>query len=125
MDGLRELLMDLRRHGLARGNFRGLLNVFVGRRIETESGQVLCSGLTFREMAELLKRVRWEKAAAGELGVDAANLPPRDRVRYWYLSMARAQIDSEEASKDGDRLVEVLRARGYKVGPPPKATKGA
>jgi len=120
MDGLRELLMDLKQHGHARGSFLGLLNVFIGRRIESPSGQLLGNGLTFRETAELLKRVRWEKAAVRELGLDPASLPARDRLRYWYQCIAHGQVDSEEATKAGNRFAEVLQARGYRVGPPPR-----
>ena len=124
MDGLRKLLMDLRQHGHARENFLGMLNVFIGRRIETASGQILANGMNWRELAELLKRVRWEKSAARTLGVDPAQLPPRDRVRYWYQSIVRAQIDSETAMSAGDRFAEELQAMGFKVGPSPQKTKG-
>jgi hypothetical protein len=125
MDGLRELLMELRHRGHAHGIFRGLLNLFIGRRIETQSGQVLSNGLTWRELAELLKRVRWEKSAANELGLDPSTLPPRDRERYWYLAIARGDIDSEEATRQGNQLAETLRSMGYKIGPAPRQTKGA
>ena len=125
MDGLRELLTELKQHGHARGRFLGLLNIFIGRRIETATGEVICNGLTWREMAELLKKVRWDKAAVDELAIDAASLSPRDRVRYWNQAIARARVDSEEATKAGNHLAEVLQSLGYKVGPPPGASKGA
>jgi hypothetical protein len=123
MDGLRDFLMDLRRHGHAHGNFLGLLNVLIGRRIESATGEVLSNGLTWREAAELLKKVRWEKAAVRELGVAAADLPPRHRVRYWYQGIVRARIDSEEATNAGNRLAEILQGLGYKIGPPPRETR--
>jgi hypothetical protein len=125
MDGLRELLMELRRQGHARGVFRGLLNLFIGRRIETPSGETMSNGLTWRELSELLKRVRWEKSSVRELGLDPAALPPRDRERFWYLAIARGDIDSDEATKAGDKLAEILRSMGFKIGPAPRQTKGA
>jgi hypothetical protein len=124
MDGVRELLTELRQHGHAQGRFLGLLNVFIGRRIEAANGEMLCNGLTWREMAELLKKVRWEKAAVDELAIDAASLSPRDRVRYWNQAIARARVDSNEATKAGDQLAEILGSLGYKVGPPPREYKG-
>jgi hypothetical protein len=75
-------------------------------------------------MAELLKRVRWDKAAVSELAIDPASLSPRDRVRYWNQAIARARVDSEEATKAGNQITEALQSLGYKVGPPPGASKG-
>ena len=124
MDGLRELLTELKQHGHARGRLLGLLNVLIGRRIETANGEVLCNGLTWREMAELLKKVRWDKGAVNELAVDKVSLSPRDRVRYWNQVIARARVDSEEATKAGNQIAEALQSLGYKVGLPPGETKG-
>jgi hypothetical protein len=125
MDGLRKLLMDLKQPGRANENFLGLLNVFIGRRIETEQGQILANGLNWREFAELLKLSRWAKSAARSLGIDPATLPPRDRARYWYQCIIRAQVDSESATKAGDRFAEELQKMGYRIGPSPTQTKGA
>jgi hypothetical protein len=124
MDGLRELLMELKDRGLAQGNFLGLLNVFIGRHIEAASGEVLSAGLNWREMAELLKRVRWEKSAVRELGIEPANLPPRDRARYWYQAVLRARLHSEDANAAGDRLATSLESLGYRVGASPPQAKG-
>jgi hypothetical protein len=120
MDGLRELMNDLRRRGLTSGNFLGLLNVLIGRRIESSTGHMLANGLTWRSLAELLKRVRWEKEAVRDLGLEPADLPPKDRQRYWYAAISRAHVDSAEAARAGDRMVEVLRSAGFRVGPSPQ-----
>jgi len=122
MDGLREFLSDLKRHGYAQGNFLGLLNVLVGRRVQTGAGALVSAGLTWRAAAEFLKRVRWDRDAVRELGLDPNSLPPRDRLRFWYLAISRAKIDSPQAIQAGDRLAEILRAAGYTVGPAPPAT---
>jgi len=121
MDRVRQFLSDVEKRGLARGNMLGLLHVLIGRRIALEDGTVIAAGLSYREAAAHLKRVRWEPAAAAELGLGSSSLPPRDRERYWYQAIARARVDSPEASAAGDRLAEQLRAVGYDVGPAPGA----
>ena len=122
MDVLREFLGDLKRHGYARGNFLGMLNVLIGRRIQAADGTLVSSGLTWRALADLLKRVRWDPEAVRELGVDPATLPPRDRQRYWYVAIAHARVDAKQATEAGDRFAEVLRSAGYVVGPAPGKT---
>jgi hypothetical protein len=119
MDGLREFLGDLKRHHYAQGNFLGLLNILIGRRVETAGGKVLSQGLTWRVAAEMLKRVRWDKEATREVGLDPVTLPPRDRFRYWYLTIAHARVDSDEAMQAGDRLAQMLQTYGYLIGPAP------
>jgi hypothetical protein len=121
MDRVRLLLNDVKQRGLARGNFVGLLNVLIGRRIAQPDGTSISTGLTYRELAAHLKRVRWEREAAAELGVDPAMLPPRDRERYWYQAIVQARVDSPQATAAGDTLAEELRAVGYDVGPAPGA----
>lgn len=120
MDRVREFLDDLKQHGYGQGHFLGLLNVLIGRSIGRADGPVLSSGLTWRESAALLKKVRWERDAVRELGQDPAELPPRERERYWYVAIARAQVDSPQATEAGDRLAERLRGAGYVIGPAPK-----
>jgi hypothetical protein len=124
MERLRELLELLRKKGTARGNFLGLLHVLIGRRITTADGTVVSAGLTWRELAGLLKRVRWEPEAVQEVGLDPANLPVRDRQRYWYTAIAQAGVDRPEAAAKGDRLATGLRGLGYEVSPAPGKTRG-
>ncbi len=119
MDGLREFLGDLKRRGLAQGNFVGLLNIVIGRRVEKKDGTLVSTGVTWRELAELFRKVRWNKEAVRELGIDPANLPPRDRYRYWYLAIAHAKVDSKQAVEAGDRLAQALRLTEYVVGAAP------
>jgi hypothetical protein len=117
MDGLREFLGDLKRGGYAQGNLLGLLNVMIGRQIRVANGAIVSSGVTWRVLAEWLKRVRWDKEEARQLGLDPALLPPRDRQRYWYLVITQARVDSPEAIQAGNRLAAVLRQAGYIVLP--------
>ena len=120
MDWAREFLDDLKGSGKAQGNLLGLLNVLIGRRVEKTDGTVVCNGLTWRQVAGLLKKVRWPKEAVAELKLDAKTLPPRDREKYWYSTIALARVDSEDATKAGDRLAAFLRGNGYVVGQAPK-----
>jgi hypothetical protein len=110
---MREFLDALKKHGYARGNFLGLLHVLIGHRIEKADGTVLSVGLTWRDAAAWLKKVRWEKDAVREVGLEPGNLPPRDRQRYWYTAISHAKVGSPEAIAAGDRLAAALAKTGY------------
>ena len=125
MDGLREFLEDLKQQGLAHGHFLGLLNVLIGRRITRTDGTVVCNGVSWRVLAETLKRVRWDKEEVRALGIDPAGLAPRDRTRYWYQAIALARVDSAEATQAGDALARILIGAGYMVGPAPGMASSA
>jgi len=119
MDRVRHFLNDVRRRELARGNFLGLLNVLIGRRVSQEDGTSISTGLSYRELAAHLKQVRWDREAVAELGLDPATLPPRDRERYWFQAIVQAGVDSPQATAAGDRLATQLRSAGYDIGPAP------
>ncbi len=119
MDSLRELLDTVRERDVVRGRFRGLLHILVGRRIARADGTLVSAGMTWRDAAALLKRLRWDRETVSELGLDPATLPPRDRERFWYTAIARAGIDTPEASADADQLVPLLKDLDYIVGPAP------
>ena len=119
MDVLREFLDNLKQRGQARGHFLGLLHVLIGRHVTQADGTVVAAGLSWREVSALLKKVRWDRDAVRELGLDPAQLPPRDRQRYWYTAIAGAGVDSDRGSEAGDRLADALRQAGYTIGPAP------
>ena len=119
MEPLREFLNAVRHHGTARGNLLGLLHILIGRRITRADGAPITGGMTWRELAVLLKQLRWDRDAVRELNLDPADLPPRDRERYWYAAIAQAGVGSPSAKAAGDRLVAPLQALGYVVGPAP------
>ena len=121
MDAVATLLEVLNKKGLAGGHLRGLFNVVIGRRITAKDGSPVTSGLTWRELAALLKRLRWDPDQVRELGLEPSELPPRDRQRYWYTAISRAHVDSAEATTAGNRFAELLRKQGYDVGPAPSA----
>jgi hypothetical protein len=117
---LREFLEDIKRHHYARGNFLGLLHVLIGRRIAKNDGALISAGMTWRELAGWLKKLRWDKDEADQLNIELEELPTRDRERFWYSAIARARVDSPEATRAGDKLAEVLQKKGYVVSPAPK-----
>ncbi|HEX4590992.1 MAG TPA: hypothetical protein VH120_13735 [Gemmataceae bacterium] len=122
MDGVQSFLDELRRHGLGEGNFLGLIHIVIGRRITRSNGAVVSLGLTWRQLAEILKALRWSKDAVREVGLNPADLPPRDRQRFWYTAIAQAKVDSAEAAAAGDRLAEALKPLGYVVSAAPGRT---
>jgi hypothetical protein len=121
MDPVREFLNEVRQQGYAAGNFLGLLNVLIGRRLARPDNTVISNGVTWRTLAGLLRRVRWDPEAVRELGVDPASLPPRDRERYWYSAIAQANVGSPAATQAGDQCAERLQSAGFHVGPAPKS----
>jgi hypothetical protein len=120
MDQLREFLALIRNQGLATGNFLGLLHLLIGRVIRLQDGTVVSTGLTWREAAALLKRVRWDRTSVVELGLDPASMSPRDRERYWNQAISQAGVSSAAGVAAGDRLAEALLAHGYEVGAAPR-----
>src|SRR5438067_8738581 len=97
MDQLREFLDNVKRSGSAKGNLRGLLHILIGRRITRSDGSIVSEGLTWRELANHLKSMRWEPDTVAELGLDPETLPPRDRQRFWYSAITQAGVDSPTA----------------------------
>jgi hypothetical protein len=123
MDGLRELLEQVRDRNLAPGHLRGLFHIAIGRRITTTADQLVSAGATWRELAALLKLLRFDKELVIEVGADPEELAPRDRQRYWYSAIALARPDSAEAIAEAEKLIPLLKPLGYLVGPPPAAVK--
>jgi len=121
MDGVREFLEDLQKHHRAMGHFLGLLHILIGRRLSRADGALISAGLTWRDVATLLRTIRWEPDAVKELGIDPESLPPRDRQRYWYSAISQAHVSSEAATIAGDAFAVQLARAGYVVGSAPGA----
>jgi hypothetical protein len=117
MDRVREFLNELKQQEQVQGHFMGMVHVLIGRRIALADGTPVAEGLTWRAVAGLLKRVRWDPEVVRELGLDPATLPPRDRERFWYSAISRAGVDSPAAVEAGDRFAELLAVLGYVVTP--------
>jgi hypothetical protein len=121
MDVLRDFLEDIKRQRLAEGCLLGLLHLLISRHLEKADGTLIGNGMTWRDLAALLKRVRWEKKSVAELGLNPADLPPRNRERFWYSAIAQARVDSEEAARSAETLTGRLRKVGFIVGASPGA----
>jgi hypothetical protein len=119
MDGIRDLLEAARTNGLVAGRFRGLLHIAIGRTITKPDGTKLSAGLTWREIATLLKTLRFDTELGREVGADPETLSPRDRERYWYAVIALAHVDSADAVAEAEKLVAPLKDLGYVIAPPP------
>lgn len=119
MDVLAALFQQLKSQGLAKGHFLGFLHVLIGRKISLADGTPVSNGISWRALAEWLKKIRWDPEDVRELGIDPETLPPRDRFRYWNLSISQAKVDSSDAIAAGEAFAEKLRQLGYQVGPPP------
>lgn len=115
MDAVIELLERIRAKDLARGRFRGFLHVLIGRRIVTSEGKVVSHGLTFRDVATLLRKLRWDPEDVRQLGLEPERLPVRDRQRYWFTAICQAGVSSPAASTEADELAAGLAAEGYRV----------
>ena len=51
MEAVRVFLVDVKQKGIARGNFLGLLNVLIGRRVEKADGILVSAGCSWRRLA--------------------------------------------------------------------------
>jgi hypothetical protein len=121
MDALPMFFDYLKKKGLTKGHFLGFITVLIGRRISRDDGTLVSAGLGWREVANWLKKTRWDPEVVREVGQDPNALPPRDRQRFWYSAIAQAGVDSPAASAAGDRFAKVLEAHGYLVGSAPKS----
>lgn len=119
MDALTEFLTDIKHGKITHGHFLGLLHVVIGRRITKKDGTAVTAGVTWRELAAALKKLRWNTDIVSEIGLNPDDLPPRDRERFWYTAIIRAHVDTVEAQTAGDKFAAVLKKKGYEVGPSP------
>ena len=121
MEGLREFLEKVRQNHLVRGHFRALLHVAIGRRISRADGTLLSAGVTWRQLSDLLRIIRWDKELVRELGLNPDDLPPRDRQRYWYAAIVAARVNGPDARDQGDAYAKLVAPLGFEIGPAPGA----
>ena len=121
MDQLRGFLETVKQHSAVQGQFRGLLHVLIGRRIARRDGTLVSAGLTWREVAVNLRRLRWEPEAVADLGLQPDDLPIRDRERFWYAAIVRAGVESKQAIAAGDKIARAMLPLGFVIGPAPKS----
>src|SRR5262245_47037671 len=98
MNGVETLLEEIRKRNLADGHLRGFLHLLIGRKIVRSDGTVVSNGMTWRTVADLLRRLRWPPEGVRELGLDPDTLSPRDRQRFWFTAISSAQLELPEAS---------------------------
>lgn len=122
MDALQAFLEELKRLKVSEHHFLGMLHILIGRKITRTDGSPIAAGMTWRQLAVVLKKSRWNKDSVQKLGIEPEELAPRDRERFWYMAIARARVDSPQAQQDGDRLAALLEKHGYSVGPAPGGT---
>ncbi len=118
MDRLREFLNSVRDTGTALGHFRGLLHLLIGQPIHLADGSPVSAGMTWRALAALLKKQRWDREAVRELGLDPSKLPPRDREKFWYTAICQAGVTSPQAQASAQVIAQKLPTLGYRVGVP-------
>lgn len=121
MDGTRTLLELILARKLAEGRLRGVFHLAIGRRVTADDGSVLATGVTWRELAGLLKDLKFDKEWVRAFGVDPDVIAPRDKEKFWYHAVALAKVDSAEARAEAEELGRLLRPLGLTVGPPPSA----
>ncbi len=119
MEKLLEFLETVRKHGLVAGHLRGMFHIVIGRRITDRSGNVVSAGVTWRELSNVLKDLRFDKDLVAEIGAVPDELSPRDRQRFWYSAIALAKPDSTEAHAQAEKLIAALKPHGYTIGPAP------
>jgi hypothetical protein len=119
MDTVRDFLSEMLQKGRAKGHFLGLLNILIGRRITRADGTVLSTGVTWRALANLLKQCHFDAELVRELSLVPDTIGQRDRQRFWYAVIANANVASEEATRQGDKLAAILAKDGYVIGQAP------
>src|SRR5262245_45721716 len=106
MDAMRGFLEDVKKYRYAKVNFIGFLHLMIGRRICKSDCAFISSGLTWRDLANWFRKLRWDTDDVLELGLEPDKLAPKDRERLWYTAIARSGVDSEKAAQAADRLAE-------------------
>jgi len=112
---LESLLLKLRTQSFPHESFQGFLHVLVSGALLDSSGNRVFSGLSWRELALILKKVRWDPNMVRHLGLDPATLAPRDRERFWYQAICQSSLDSAQAKKSALRLKGWMDRYGYSV----------
>ncbi len=116
MDQLRDFLDAIKASGVATGHFRGLLFVLIGLPIKAADGTPLSSGMSWRAAASALKACRWDRLAVQELGLDPSDLAPRDREKYWYTAISRADLGSSLARSSAESFARAVAPLGFTIG---------
>ncbi|GEM_PF-292212 len=120
MDSIDQLLLVIKAKSLHLGRFLGLLNLLVAYKISDESGKEISLGLTFKQLSEKLKKNRWNPEDIEALGLKSEDLPQRDRLRFWFVALVRADIGGSKAIIEADTLAKAIKKIGYNAQLPQK-----
>jgi beta-phosphoglucomutase-like phosphatase (HAD superfamily) len=116
MDGVVQLLELARQQGWQRTHLRGLWHLAIGRALHDAQGRLLSPGSTWRELANILKQLKYDRDLVLTLGLDPESLLAKDRDKFWYYAIAATKLDTPEARQQADELKAQLAPLGIIVG---------
>ncbi len=119
MDGPRQVLELIRDRQMAGGRLRGVFHLLIGRTIAKDDGTVLSNGVTWRELSQWLKLLKFDRALVKELDADPESLSPKDREKFWYVAITLAKVDSDRARREADEVAALLKPLGFSAGGSP------
>lgn len=112
MDGPRTVLELIRDQRLAAGRLRGVFHLLIGRTLVRDDGTPLTTGVTWRQLATLLKLSKFDRDLVQELGSDPDAVSPKDREKFWYLAIGLAKVETARARQEADALLALLKPHG-------------
>jgi hypothetical protein len=112
MNGPQIVLELIRDRKLASGRLRGVFHLVIARKLTRTDGTLLSAGVTWRELSQLLKSLKFERELVKELGTDPDLLAPKDREKFWYAAISLAKVDSPQARREAEELIEFLKPLG-------------
>ena len=121
MDGSRAVLELIRDRGLVAGRLRGFFHLVIGRALSRGDGTILSTGVTWRELSQLLKLLKFDRDLVKELDADPDSISPKDREKFWYVAISLAKVDSAQARLEAEELAGLLKPHGILVGSAPGA----
>ena len=115
MNGPQVVLELIRDRKLASGRLRGVFHLVIARKLTRTDGTLLSTGVTWRELSQLLKSLKFDRELVKELGTDPDLLAPKDREKFWYAAISLAKVDSPQARREAEELLELLNPLGIVV----------
>lgn len=112
MNGPQVVLELIRDRKLASGRLRGVFHLVIARKLARTDGTLLSTGVTWRELSQLLKSLKFDRELVKELGTDPDLLAPKDREKFWYAAISLAKVDSPQARREAEDLIEQLKPLG-------------
>ncbi len=117
MEGIQLVLETIRERGFANNRLPGVFHLALGRRVSAADGTILSIGVTWRQLATLLKNLKYDKSLIREVGADPDTLWPRDREKMWFSVIPLARVESTAARQMADEIAVMLAPLGFIVAP--------